>query len=693
MSDHTRRTAAVVVASLGAALLIAAASVFIAIRWDQLALAGKVGVVGAVSLAALGVGHRMRSTLPGVASVLTHLGALLVPLDVGGAMVAAGSGRAATSLVAGLSGLVVLEVFDRSRSPILVAARGASLAGAAIGAAALLGPPPSLFLIATASAAVLLRRQSDGMWLAAFAASSPVVVLTAEAIAREGSLLAWLADVTRMPDAATVAIAVAAIVITVASGNRTARWISAIGIAFVNTPATVGLIADNPDATLVLLAASTVAVRLFELLFDRRDLGFHFDLWTWLASLGSIGFILADWFPGRAVDPSGIAAGLLIITSWLVADAAGRDGLGRSAWRRILHGTVGSASTYGVLFGVVTSMIAVNRNVPAAAFALVFAMAVAGSERTKRTIFMFIGLTLTTLVLVAVPWWLPLSGVLIITLSHTRAIADLRNGGSPDHAATSQIAGFALAAFGVLVHAAETDPSWWAPLLLITASAVVAVAASRATLIPDLDALPRWFILLPVLASSADPTMWGALALGVGVLFVVDSVVHRLPIFEHVGVAHVVAGSWILALDLELVVREAYLAGPSLALAWYGARAVRRGKSSWLGLAPAVGLFAVGGLAERLDGGPGWHTVGTGVLAIVALIVGVDRRWAGPAAIGTLALISTVGVESAAFVPQVPLWIWLAVGGITLVGAGAILERRVVDEGAASLRTTWAGFR
>ncbi len=73
-SNGGRRTGATWVAATGAFLLLAAATMFVATRWDQIPdaakLAALVGVTGACAL----IGDRLRRTLPATGNALFHLG-------------------------------------------------------------------------------------------------------------------------------------------------------------------------------------------------------------------------------------------------------------------------------------------------------------------------------------------------------------------------------------------------------------------------------------------------------------------------------------------------------------------------------------------------------------------------------------------------------------------------------------------
>ena len=77
-----KRTAATWIAGTGAFLLLAAATSFVAVRWDQLPDAGKLAVLGFLTGAFLAGGRRLRSSFPSTGDALFHLGAFLLPIDL-----------------------------------------------------------------------------------------------------------------------------------------------------------------------------------------------------------------------------------------------------------------------------------------------------------------------------------------------------------------------------------------------------------------------------------------------------------------------------------------------------------------------------------------------------------------------------------------------------------------------------------
>ena len=87
-----RRAGAVWVAATGAFMLVAAAGVFVAVRWNTLSDLAKFGVVAALTAAFLTGGRVVRRTLPATGDVVFHLGAFLLPVDVAAVHVRLGLG-------------------------------------------------------------------------------------------------------------------------------------------------------------------------------------------------------------------------------------------------------------------------------------------------------------------------------------------------------------------------------------------------------------------------------------------------------------------------------------------------------------------------------------------------------------------------------------------------------------------------
>ena len=171
-----RRAGATWVAATGAFLLVAAAAVFIAVRWDSLPEAAKLALVGALTGGFLVGGRALRRTLPATGDVLFHLGAFLLPIDVAGLCVRAQVGWRNLVLAEGLLGVAALGSLSLATSSVVLAwSAAASMIVLTLGVAAVSPlPAPLLLAVAAAGAHLLGRRKAAVAW-AAVAGLAPVL--------------------------------------------------------------------------------------------------------------------------------------------------------------------------------------------------------------------------------------------------------------------------------------------------------------------------------------------------------------------------------------------------------------------------------------------------------------------------------------------------------------------------------------
>lgn len=210
-------------------------------------------------------------------------------------------------------------------------------------------------------------------------------------------------------------------------------------------------------------------------------------------------------------------------------------------------------------------------------------------------------------------------------------------------------------------------------LLLGLAAALAAAVSSRwlPALLTAVLSVPVGIVLL-----GDRPVLHAAVLIAVGLAVVAAGALRGRPVVAHLGgiVATVGVWRWLTALDVTAI--DAWLLPVAVHLAVAG-WAVRRTQptTSWLAYVPSVLLVGVPGLIERAAGGPGWHAVLAGAVAIVAVAGGGSARLGGPLVAGTGVLVAVVLVETFAVVTVVPTWVWLAVGGLVLLGAAAAIER------------------
>lgn len=170
-----RRTAATWIAATGAFLLVAAASLFVAVRWEDLPDAAKLGVLTAITGAALAGGRSLQASLPATGSVVFHLGAFLVPIDVAAAMLRLDLDWRSFLLVEALASTACFSSLAvATRSPVLRWAAAGSAGALAAGVAAVSPIPAPLLLAAAAVAALAAGEERVATAWAAAAGLAPL---------------------------------------------------------------------------------------------------------------------------------------------------------------------------------------------------------------------------------------------------------------------------------------------------------------------------------------------------------------------------------------------------------------------------------------------------------------------------------------------------------------------------------------
>jgi len=168
------------------------------------------------------------------------------------------------------------------------------------------------------------------------------------------------------------------------------------------------------------------------------------------------------------------------------------------------------------------------------------------------------------------------------------------------------------------------------------------------------------------------------LVLGVGVAALGGVFGKAEVIVAGIGVATL--GLWGHLILAEVEISEPYLAPIAVLLLAAGVANHRasRSASSWVAFAPSVGLLGGSALIERLDGGPQWHALVAGAVGVLAVLAGGTWRLAGPLLLGTGLVVAITVHETLDTTAELPVGVWLAVGGILLLSAGVAMERRGV---------------
>jgi hypothetical protein len=215
--------------------------------------------------------------------------------------------------------------------------------------------------------------------------------------------------------------------------------------------------------------------------------------------------------------------------------------------------------------------------------------------------------------------------------------------------------------------------------LVLAVSAVVAgvaAAVAPAWLRPGVGVFAVVGLTVAWLFVAHDPVLraGGNVLLGLTVAGV--GLLRRQAGIAHLGGGIATLGVWQLLALHDVQALDLYALPVAVQLGVAGVAARRRyGTSSWVTDVPPLLLVAVPSVGERVAGGPGWHAVLAGGLAVAAIVHGGAARLGGPLIVGTLVLVATVVVEMVAMIAAVPTWVWLAAGGAALLAAAAVIER------------------
>src|SRR5688572_13806176 len=155
------RTGAVWVTGTGAFLLLAAAAVFTAVRWDQIPEAAKLGALGLATGAFLVAGRGLRTSLPATAGVLFHLGAFLVPIDVAALGIRADLDWSTMLLAQGMAATVTFGWAARTERSVVLRWAFAIAAVALAGGVGATTDVPAPLMLAGFAAVALVRRHDD----------------------------------------------------------------------------------------------------------------------------------------------------------------------------------------------------------------------------------------------------------------------------------------------------------------------------------------------------------------------------------------------------------------------------------------------------------------------------------------------------------------------------------------------------
>ncbi|MCL7456622.1 hypothetical protein M8I35_05455 [Micromonospora sp. MSM11] len=224
-------------------------------------------------------------------------------------------------------------------------------------------------------------------------------------------------------------------------------------------------------------------------------------------------------------------------------------------------------------------------------------------------------------------------------------------------------------------------------VLTLAAAAAVPVRRGRPVAVA-LDAAAQAVALVALLLAvgslrhaAAVCVLWGA-AVALRVLRRGESSGRRW-VFAGIAGGSELLGGWLLLAAGDVALLEAYTV-PAAALALAAgvvALRTRPGLTSWLALGPGLAAALLPSLVSVLvapDPQP-WRRLLLGVAALGAVLAGATRRWQAPVLLGGVTLALLALHELVRGWDLLPRWIFLAVGGLALIGLATTYERRRRD--------------
>lgn len=677
-----RRAGATWVAATGAALVLVAAAVLVASRWDQIPDVVKLAMLmTGTGVCVLG-GQKLKATLPATGNVVFHLGLLLVPANLAAIGIHLEYTLGQHLLTQGLVGVALFTAAAGATNSVVL--RWASIASApvlAAGLGALTPIPPLAVLVALAALAEWrpeLRSRDAVLPLAIGAAFGPLALAS---IGVAVGTSAWATG------------AAAAVILGLRAQREHNLTFAALAIASVVTGAgTTALAADVSGANAALgLAAAFLLVQIV-VLFAKDDEFWAEPLSTFAtlteipALLGSIGagaFILA--FADSAWrSPREAAVFFTLGVAWWLADTRRAKGAAHAnlAIAACVPTAVllvsGSPSLAAVTLTLIAVACAVAKRPPAVLAAVASPLAIL-LPHDNPAVVVGVGLVLAA-----------------VTVAQAGGLS-----GRKRRDELVWLGGFGPGIALAAAAAAELDGTATA-LLSVGLVAVLVLVAERFD--AALANICRAWYVLPFCAVFEGPaprtvTVTAAIAALLGL----DALRLRRP--ELAGIAAITSHATVVALAIAAGFTVGH-AGVALALAavvWVGfAATVGEPWDQPLGVAAAVA--AVGALLVA-SGDQQAFTAALAIVGVLAVAVGASTRVAGLAHAGGVGLVvaSVMQLDIAGVqlveAYLVPVALYLAVAGehlrrgaptsswITaapaplLLGGAAVLER--VDGGAA----------
>jgi hypothetical protein len=724
---------------LGAACLLVAAVIFLAVAWSWLGVGGRTAVLVVATLATAGAGVRLaRRELPAAAEALTAVALGLLTLDLLGARDAgwlgpvgqAGADRFATVLgtALALAGVALLAgvggVGGSGRR--LVVPQAAIVVGAVLAAAELVAVSPATTptVVATVLACAALVRLAAGrrvpvatVGLAALGGAGWLLLVgvgISEAGVDERALS--LRSLWATGDGAALACAVLLVLvpIAVAPGHRLLRRSCLAGFGTLATALLVLPALDDGGTAAALawlgaLLGWTMVVALVrgaDVDGLRADLAAAVPAPLGLAAVAAA-VLLAELVAGAAAAVLGVGgvfstgAGVRVVATTTGTDplllvplvlgllaaagvAVGRRRVGPHLPSVVLGSVVvlglaglATAALHGVpLAVVVAGLVGLGLLALAAGVGVV-----AGLDGVRDLALVAAGALAGAALVAAAPSAALTAAVLVVVLAGAAAVLLVSPGGGAVVVAGAVVP-LAWAGLAWAVAAALDTSVAWCALAAIVGGGLLAVAVPRVEL--ELAALAAGLLGAPAaIAAWADPSVALAVHLTVaGALVVTHSLVHpaRRALAAPGGLL-LAAATWVRLADLGVSAPEAYTLPTALVLVAVGLDRLRRDPAQPTGsaLLPGLALALLPSLLWVLGDPVSLRALLLGVACLGLVLAGARLRWSGPVVAGAAVGAVLVARELAPYVAQTPQWVAIGAAGTLLMLVGVTWEQRVRD--------------
>lgn len=383
----------------GALLLVVAAAVLVALRWDDIAAWAKIAGLVTVNAGVLLAAARLRAPLPATARALDHLGALLVPISVAAITIQVALPWEWSLLLTSAIGGVGAWVLRRSDEPLL---GGLAMAAAVptAGAVGAITGLPSGAILATAALGMawLAPRRLGAAWVAAVswaavAGSVAFVAMIDDPVIRTSTLLQdlgigpsthWLGHVL------TGVIATAALAILATRDEDEALGVSSIVLGLAGIAGAFANGQGEDFAMVTTAMALAVAFQLVALFVrERRPWATLFHRVASISEAGlALGLVALLPVAFGFVDPNPAPAGhvassaALAALAWLVADHRRRTPDCQSFAMALLLGGGWWPATVGASAGILMAAAALaDTGTPVAVVGAVLAVVLVVSGR------------------------------------------------------------------------------------------------------------------------------------------------------------------------------------------------------------------------------------------------------------------------------------------------------------------------